>query len=204
MLLLSRTERSDFLQLQDIDLPKFITDLWAGVSAGLERRFELGDVPPLELTADPDRLAQALRNLIGNAIEHTQAPHGLVGLQVERLGDERVRFAVIDDGPGIEPGQRVRVFERFHRTDEGRDRASGGAGLGLAIVQAIAHAHGGQVRVAPAPSGGARLELDLPRSRLRSATVRHRSGKPPAHAPGVPGRLADAKMDTGQTPGSVS
>jgi two-component system OmpR family sensor kinase len=187
MLLLSRTERSDFLQRQEIDLPKFITDLWAGVSAGLERRFELGDVPPVKLTADPDRLAQALRNLIGNAIEHTQAPDGLVGLQVERLGGERVRFAVIDDGPGIEFGQRERVFERFHRTDEGRDRASGGAGLGLAIVQAIAHAHGGEVRAVPASSGGARLELDLPGARLQRPAADRGHEQPPAHASGISG-----------------
>lgn len=187
MLLLSRTERSDFLRLQEIELPKFVTDLWSGVSMGVDRRFELDEIPSVELTADPDRLAQALRNLIRNAIEHTQAPDGLVGLQIQWLGGDRVRFAVVDDGPGITEGQRERVFERFHRTDEGRDRVSGGAGLGLSIVQAITQAHGGQVRAVPAPSGGARLELDLPGARLQSAATDRDREKPSAHASGIPG-----------------
>ena len=56
-----------------------------------------------------------------------------------------MRFVVEDDGPGISPEQRERVFDRFHRTDAARDRASGGTGLGLAIVRAIAEAHGGRV-----------------------------------------------------------
>ena len=68
-----------------------------------------------------------------------------------------------NDGPGIPAAERERVFERFHRTDPARSRATGGAGLGLAIVRAIAEAHGGQVRAAPRPPGrGARVELMLP------------------------------------------
>jgi signal transduction histidine kinase len=54
------------------------------------------------------------------------------------------------------------VFDRFHRTDAARDRASGGTGLGLAIVRAIADAHGGTVRASSSPEGGARIELELP------------------------------------------
>ena len=115
--------------------------------------------------ADPDRLAQALRNLILNAIEHTAAPAGLVRLEVSALPSGSIRFTVLDDGPGIEPEQLERVFERFHRTDRARDRAGGGAGLGLAIVQAVAHAHGGCVRASAAPWGGAKLQLDVPRGR---------------------------------------
>ncbi len=164
MLLLSRSERSDFLRPQTIDLSRFVGDLWAGVSSDSERNFELADVPQATLEADPDRLAQALRNLIRNAIEHTNAPRGTVRLEVSTLSDHWIRFAVIDDGPGIAHEERERIFERFHRTDQARDRASGGAGLGLAIVQAIADAHGGRVR-ALATDAGARLELDLPGAR---------------------------------------
>ena len=69
---------------------------------------------------------------------------------------------VEDDGPGIPLDERERVFDRFHRTDPARDRASGGAGLGLAIVQAIARAHGGTVRAGGPPGGGARLVMVLP------------------------------------------
>jgi signal transduction histidine kinase len=140
----------------------------------VEPRFELGEVPAGTLIADPDRLAQALRNLIGNAIEHAGtgvSGPGLVRMDIEhpardggdRRGEEWVRFIVQDDGPGIPAAQRERVFDRFHRTDAARDRASGGTGLGLAIVRAIADAHGGRVAATESPAGGARIELELPR-----------------------------------------
>jgi len=130
-----------------------------------ERHFELGPVPPGTLTADPDRLAQALRNLVGNAIDHTSGERGLVRLRVETATGGRVRFLVEDDGPGIPVDQRERVFRRFHRTDSARSRAAGGTGLGLAIVRAIADAHGGSVGADSSPEGGARIEIELPRFR---------------------------------------
>jgi signal transduction histidine kinase len=115
------------------------------------------------LLADPDRLAQALRNLARNAVEHTAAPDGLVRLELERIPPDRIRFAVIDDGPGIPISERERVFERFHRTDPARTRAAGGAGLGLAIVRAISDAHGGRVNARESPDHrGARMEMELP------------------------------------------
>jgi signal transduction histidine kinase len=134
------------------------------------RRFELGRVPQGTLRADPDRLAQALRNLVANAIEHTLAREGLVRLRIARTG-ERVAFIVEDDGPGIPADQRERVFDRFQRTDSARDRASGGTGLGLAIVRAIAEAHGGRVAAGPSREGGARMELELPGFRPAVAPV---------------------------------
>ena len=126
-------------------------------------RLELGPIPAGTLQADPDRLAQALRNLIDNAIAHTTAPDGLVALQTTALPGGACRFTVIDDGPGIPADERDRIFERFHRTDAARARVAGGTGLGLAIVHAIAVAHGGSV-AAREPRGGvgARLELTLP------------------------------------------
>jgi two-component system, OmpR family, sensor kinase len=162
MLLLAQSERRDFLRPEDIDLESFVSELWAGTVIGDERRYELGPIPDATLTADPDRLAQALRNLIRNAVEHTSTPNGLVRLEVHPRPDGRVRFVVLDDGPGIAPDQLESVFERFHRTDSARSRKTGGAGLGLSIVLAIAHAHGGYARAALTATGGARLELDLP------------------------------------------
>ncbi len=162
MLLLTRSEHADFLRRDRFGVEPFITDLWSTTTAGRARRFELGPLPDGVLDADPDRLAQALRNLIENAIAHTAEPDGLVGLAIEPLPGGRIRLAVEDDGPGIPEDQRERVFERFHRTDHGRDRVSGGAGLGLSIVRAIAHAHRGRVRAIERPGGGARLELELP------------------------------------------
>jgi signal transduction histidine kinase len=164
LLVLAQADRVGFLRTEPIDVTPFVEELWDGVSLTAERHFELGPVPAGSLIADPDRLAQALRNLARNAIEHTSAPSGLVGLEVSRAAGERIRFAIIDDGPGIPESERELIFERFHRTDPARSRANGGAGLGLAIVRAIAIAHGGAVRAADGPRNrGARLELVLPR-----------------------------------------
>ena len=163
LLLLAQAERVDFLQPEAIDLDSFVSELWDGVSLTAERRFELGSIPDGTLWADPDRLAQALRNLARNAIEHTAEGDGLVRLEVDPVAAGRVRFSVLDDGPGIAPAERERVFERFARMDGGRSRASGGAGLGLAIVKAVAEAHGGQARVADSGLGrGASVALELP------------------------------------------
>ena len=141
----------------------FVTDLWDGVSLTAERRFDLGPIVDGTLRADPDRLAQALRNLARNAIEQTAERDGLVRLDVRSLAPDRICFVVSDDGPGIPVHERERVFERFHRTDSGRTRATGGAGLGLAIVRAIAEAHKGSVRVRdPQDPRGAIIELVLP------------------------------------------
>ncbi len=164
LLVLAQAERTDFLRAEAIDVRPFVTDLWDGMSLTADRRFELGTVADGSLEADPDRLAQALRNLARNAIEHTDEHSGLVRLDVTRLAPDRIRFAVLDDGPGIPADERERVFERFHRTDGGRTRSSsGGAGLGLAIVRAIAEAHKGTVRVRDSDNGrGAAFELVLP------------------------------------------
>ncbi len=163
LLLLAQAERTDFLRPEPIELDSFVGDLWDGLTLTADRRFELGDLPPGTLTADPDRLAQALRNLARNAIEHTASGTGLVRLEVEPAGPGQLRFTVIDDGPGIPPGEAERIFERFHRTDASRARTQGGTGLGLAIVKAITEAHGGRV-MAINPNGrpGARIELVLP------------------------------------------
>jgi two-component system, OmpR family, sensor kinase len=162
LLLLAKAEQTEFLRIEPIDLPDYVRGLWDGMSLLAVRRFELGAVPAGVLQADPDRLAQALRNLIGNAIEHTADGTGLVRLRVEQLAEGRVGFTVEDDGPGIDRDQHERVFDRFHRTDAARDRASGGTGLGLAIVRAIAEAHGGRVAATAARDGGARIVLELP------------------------------------------
>jgi two-component system, OmpR family, sensor kinase len=162
LLLLAKSEERQFLHFAPIELRPFVTDLWDGMSLTAERRFELSEIPAGTLHADPDRLAQALRNLARNAIEHTVDPDGLVRLDVEQLATDRVRFVVCDDGPGIPPDQRERVFDRFHRTDTARDRGSGGTGLGLALVRAIAQAHSGHVAAGERSGGGAKVWLELP------------------------------------------
>jgi two-component system OmpR family sensor kinase len=180
LLLLAKSEQTEFLRVEPIELAGFVAELWDGASLIAARRFELGPVPEGTLRADPDRLAQALRNLIDNAIEHTAPGDGLVRLRVTPLPGGRVRFTVEDDGPGIDPGQRERVFDRLHRTDAARDRASGGAGLGLAIVRAIAEAHGGSVVSRGSPQAGALFELELPGFSVAEGSSLTHSGSVPA------------------------
>jgi signal transduction histidine kinase len=162
LLLLAKSEHTEFLRFAPIDLAVYVDELWNGMSLLAQRRFDLGPVPRGVLRADSDRLAQALRNLISNAIDHTAEGSGLVRLRVQARPGGRICFLVEDDGPGIPVQERERVFHRFHRTDVARDRASGGTGLGLAIVRAIAVAHGGSVTAGESPEGGASIELELP------------------------------------------
>ncbi len=162
LLLLAKAEQAQFLRIEPIELASFVEELWRATATLAERRFQLGPVACGTLHADPDRLAQALRNLLANAIEHTIPQWGRVHMQVRPAAGDRIRFVVEDDGPGIPADQRVRVFDRFHRTDAARDRASGGTGLGLAIVDAIVKAHGGWVKASESPGGGTRMEFELP------------------------------------------
>jgi two-component system, OmpR family, sensor kinase len=162
LLVLAQADRDDFLYRTNVRLDELVTELWDGLSLIAERNFEIGQLEQVTVVADPDRLAQALRNLARNAITHTSEPDGLVRVDVTRRGPATVRITVSDDGPGIPPELRERVFERFYRTDKARTRAAGGAGLGLAIVHAIAEAHHGSVRVTESAAGGAAFALDLP------------------------------------------
>jgi two-component system OmpR family sensor kinase len=181
LLLLAKSEQTQFLRVEAIDLAPFVSELWDGVSLIANRRFELGPLPQGTLRADPDRLAQALRNLLDNAIQHTAPDRGLVRMQVTALAGQRVRFTVEDDGPGIDASQRELVFDRLHRTDSARDRATGGTGLGLAIVRAIAEAHGGTAAVRESPEGGACMELELSGfSLLRGSGASAAPGRPVA------------------------
>jgi two-component system, OmpR family, sensor kinase len=162
LLLLAQADEADFLHPESVHVPAFVADLWDGLSLTADRRFETGELPQVTIRADPDRLAQALRNLGRNAVQHTREHTGLVRIDVTLEAAGRIAFAVSDDGPGIPAEHRNRIFERFYRTDPSRARAAGGAGLGLAIVRAIADAHDGTVAVSERPGGGAQVALLLP------------------------------------------
>ncbi len=116
------------------------------------------DLPAIQ--ADPDRIAQVLVNLLANAVRHTP-DGGRISVSARVQGD-RVAVSVQDTGPGIAPADLARVFDRFYRTDEARDRASGGTGLGLAIARGIVEAHGGTIGVASELGRGATFAFTLP------------------------------------------
>jgi len=110
----------------------------------------------------PDAVGRVVRNLVANAVRHARST---VEVRVGTAADEgaaRARVVVDDDGRGVAPADRERVFERFVRLDEARERDTGGAGLGLAIAREVARELGGDVRLDTAPAGGARAVLELP------------------------------------------
>ncbi|MGC9668529.1 sensor histidine kinase [Planosporangium sp. 12N6] len=109
--------------------------------------------PPQWVAGDPQALGHVVRNLVDNGVRHATSR---VTLAVVPGG-----FTVIDDGPGIAPADRERVFERFTRLDDARARDAGGAGLGLAIVQELVRRHGGTVTLADAKPG-VRARVRLP------------------------------------------
>jgi signal transduction histidine kinase len=110
--------------------------------------------------ADPRRVAQILRNLLGNAVTHTP-PGGAVRVRA-RAAESGVEVTVEDTGPGIPPEHLPFLFERFYRADASRSRETGGAGLGLAIVKQLAAAHGGRVWVESEVGRGAVFGFWLP------------------------------------------
>jgi signal transduction histidine kinase len=107
---------------------------------------------------DQERIRQLLRNLLDNAARYARSE---IWVSVRHEGTGFV-LDVSDDGPGIAPEDRERVFERFVRLDTGRARTQGGTGLGLAVCRAIARAHGGEVRVVTPTHAGTTVELRLP------------------------------------------
>jgi signal transduction histidine kinase len=128
-------------------------------------RLEAGALTPSMVSGDPDQLARIVANLVDNALRHAASR---VAVSLTPAG-RWVELTVRDDGPGIPPADRQRVFERFVRLDQHRSRAegrstegrgAGGAGLGLAIVAELTAAHGGSVRIGGAP--GAVLTVRLP------------------------------------------
>ncbi len=114
------------------------------------------------VTGDEHRVRQVMTNLIGNALRYS--PEGspleiaVSADAVRGLG----RFEIIDHGEGIPAQFREKIFDRFWRADNSRNRETGGSGLGLSIVQSIMAAHGGSVSAHETPGGGATFRVELP------------------------------------------
>jgi two-component system OmpR family sensor kinase len=131
-----------------------------GRAAAPGREIHVAAEGPAVVVGDRDQLRQVLGNLLRNAFVHT--PDGTpIEVVLERVGSE-VRLEVRDHGPGLPTSDAEALFERFWRSEAGRERGRGGAGLGLAIVAAIVDAHRGDVRAGNAPDGGATFVVTLP------------------------------------------
>jgi heavy metal sensor kinase len=128
--------------------------------AGVGHVTLVSDGEPGWTTGDPQRLTQALTNLIENAIKFTPAG-GQVTVATWRRGSE-VGVSVSDTGVGIDDASREHIFDRFYRADASRSRTSGGSGLGLAICKEIAVAHGARIWVESTPGHGSTFSIALP------------------------------------------
>ena len=119
-----------------------------------ERGVSVTDAVPGEaqVLADSAALEQVLANLLENAVKYTpEGGHVSVRWCAHPDGE---RIEVVDDGPGVSPKYRERIFERFYRVDKGRSRDQGGTGLGLSIVRNLVETMGGRAGYEPAPGGG--------------------------------------------------
>lgn len=143
-----------------VDLGDLVEEVRAtsALPADLDVAFDRRDAAVV--LGDGEPLSRMVRNVLDNATRHARSQ---VTLSVLDVPPGLVRVEIADDGPGIAPDQRERVFDRFVRLEAGRDRASGSSGLGLAIAKEIADAHGGSISVGEAPGGGARVRITLPR-----------------------------------------
>ena len=143
---------------QVVDLDELVLQELRDLQARGRVRVDPAGVAGGRVVGDPDQLRRVVRNLLDNAELHAVST---VRAELTQVDPTTVALAVIDDGPGIAPDQRERVFERFVRLDKARNRRAGGAGLGLAIVREIVTAHGGTAR-AEESDAGARLVVRLP------------------------------------------
>lgn len=117
-----------------------------------------GAIEPVRVLGVPDALTRAVRNLTDNAAKYCRER---INISVETSGSQAV-ISVEDDGEGVPDSAKELVLTRFGRTDESRNRSTGGAGLGLSIVNDIALAHDGELSLTDSPLGGARFEIRLP------------------------------------------
>ena len=129
-------------------------------------------IDPVGVAGDRERLIELVTNLCANAVEYNRGG-GSVTVSVGRDGQEAV-VRVADTGIGIAAEDLPRIFERFYRPGQARDRRSGGVGLGLAIAKWIAEAHGGSIACASRPGEGTEMVVRLPLLQLGLETPHQR------------------------------
>jgi two-component system, OmpR family, phosphate regulon sensor histidine kinase PhoR len=146
------------VQLTRFQLAELISETAERV--GLDRPLRVRAPDGLEVTSDRTKLAQALGNLLDNAVRFSP-PGSLIEIEAVEAGTE-LQITVRDHGPGISPEHWGRVFERFYKVDPARSRATTGSGLGLAITKHLLMALGGRVWTEAAPGGGQIFGIALP------------------------------------------
>jgi len=164
LLALAREERGGARQREPVEICSLVRDVVEDLLPLADARdVDLGvtRADPVVVDGNRDALRVLVRNVLDNAIRYSP-PGGQVDVSVEldARADPRALLVVTDQGPGIAPAERERVFDRFYRVP---GAVAGGSGIGLALVRSIARHHGGDVRLDDATSGtGLRVQVDLP------------------------------------------
>ncbi len=164
LLVLSRADAGPALRRQELRLVELVKDsasLLEVLADEKGQRIEVHGDPGVTAEVDGLILRQALINLIDNAIKYSPRD-SLIRIDVQRDETRAAAIAVSDQGPGIPPADRSRVFERFYRIDEARAREDGGAGLGLSIALWAVQAHGGRIDVQSQEGAGSTFRIVLP------------------------------------------
>jgi two-component system OmpR family sensor kinase len=166
---LARADAGRPLASEQIDLTQLVTATVDDARVVAPRRdLRLVAPEPAPLLGDPARLSQVLRNMVGNAVQHT--PEDAAVTVMVEPGERKHTVTVADTGPGIAPSDLPHVFERFWRSDPSRDRHTGGSGLGLSIAQALVRAHDGDITVSSSTDAGTTFVVTLPAAWPRQRT----------------------------------
>jgi two-component system OmpR family sensor kinase len=160
LVLLARAQRPDFLRPAAVDVELLTDEVFDKARALGERQWRIDQRARAIISADSQRLTQALVQLAENAVKFT-GPGDVVAIG-SSANASVVRFWVRDSGLGVAAVDAERIFERFRRGHDAH-RAEG-SGLGLAIVRAVAEAHGGRAWVESPPGAGATFLLEIPRT----------------------------------------
>jgi signal transduction histidine kinase len=159
LLLLTRIDEGTMrLRADPVDLDDIMFEEAARLRTATDLRIDVGGVSAGRVSGDREKLERLLRNLTDNAARHARST---ISFSLREANGEVV-LTVDDDGTGVGKRHRWRIFDRFVRLEESRDRDSGGSGLGLAIVREIAEFHRGTVTVLDSSLGGARFEVRFP------------------------------------------
>lgn len=159
LLLLTRIDEGTVhVRTDPVDLDDLMFEEASRLRNSTNLRIDVGGVSAGRVSGDREKLERLLRNLTDNAARHARSTIALALRETNGV----VVLAVDDDGKGIGDEHRWRIFDRFVRLEESRDRDSGGSGLGLAIVREIAGFHRGKVTVLDSSLGGARFEVRFP------------------------------------------
>jgi two-component system, OmpR family, sensor kinase len=165
LLALTRADSGATSSPRAVPMVSFVSDFidrYRDVWPAREIRAHFEDLDGASAEVDPDALTRILSNLVDNSAKYSKdgAPIGISG----EAGPDTVSLAVSDQGPGLQPGEVDRIFQRFYRGPGARLRDSSGSGLGLAIVQALVRQNAGNIRFESDPDSGTVVSVTFPRA----------------------------------------